>query len=260
MQYCRFSHQNVIRYGLIEGQTITRTLNQTPRSFSDFDSGEKSDLQLNAVRLLAPVEPTKIVCVGRNYREHAKELNHAIPTEPLLFFKPPSSIIGPDDNIQRPADLSERVDYEGELGVVIGKRCFRLREGDDVRAYILGYTCVNDVTARDLQNKDNQWARAKGFDTFCPVGPVVVDGLDPWKGVRVQTHVNRELRQNGVTSDFLFPLDLLLRYITSVMTLEPGDLIATGTPQGVSPVKAGDVVEVTVEGVGTLRNPLVDRK
>lgn len=260
MQYCRFSYQDVTRYGLIEGQKITRTLSLAPRSFSDFERGEGNDLPVTSVRLLAPVEPTKIVCVGRNYREHAKELNHAIPTEPLLFFKPPSSIIGPDDNIQRPGDISERVDYEGELGVVIGKRCFRLREGEDVRPYILGYTCVNDVTARDLQNKDNQWARAKGFDTFCPVGPVVVDGLDPWKGVRVQTHVNGELRQNGVTSDFLFPLDVLLRYITSVMTLEPGDLIATGTPQGVSPVKAGDVVEVTVEGVGTLRNPLEDRK
>jgi 2-keto-4-pentenoate hydratase/2-oxohepta-3-ene-1,7-dioic acid hydratase in catechol pathway len=260
VQYCRFFHQKVVRYGLIEGQTITRTFNRAPLAFADFDAGEESNLALGDVRLLAPVEPGKIVCVGRNYREHAKELNHAIPTEPLLFFKPPSSIIGPNDNIERPADITERVDYEGEMGVVIGKRCFRLREGEDVRPYILGYTCVNDVTARDLQNKDNQWARAKGFDTFCPVGPVVADGLDPWKGVRVQTHVNGELRQDGITSDFLFPLDLLLRYITSVMTLEPGDLIATGTPQGVSPVKAGDVVEVTVEGVGTLRNPLLDRK
>ena len=260
MQYCRFSHQNVVLYGLIDGAAITRTLTQSPRAFSDFDRGEKTDLPLDTVRLLAPVEPSKIVCIGRNYREHARELDHAIPTEPLVFLKPPSSIIGPEDTIERPADLSERVDYEGELGVVIGKRCSRLREGDDVRPYILGYTCVNDVTARDLQNKDGQWSRAKGFDTFCPVGPVVVAGLDPWKGVRVQTHVNGELRQNGVTTDFLFPLDLVMRYITNAMTLEPGDLIATGTPQGVGPVKAGDVVEVTVEGVGTLRNPLVDRR
>ena len=259
MQYCRFSYQDVVHYGLIEGQTITRLLRRAPRAFSDFEAGEAGKIPLNAVRLLAPVEPTKVVCVGRNYREHAKELNHDIPTEPLIFFKPPSSIIATEEKIQRPNDLSERVDYEGEMGVVIGKRCFRVREGEDVRPYILGYTCVNDVTARDLQNKDNQWARAKGFDTFCPVGPVVADGLDPWKGVRVQTHVNGELKQNGTTTDFLFPLDLLLRYITSVMTLEPGDLIATGTPQGVSPVKAGDIVEVTVEGVGTLRNPLVDR-
>jgi 2-keto-4-pentenoate hydratase/2-oxohepta-3-ene-1,7-dioic acid hydratase in catechol pathway len=260
VQYCRFSYQDSSRYGLIEGETITRSLSRAPHAFSDFEGAEATNLPLGSVKLLAPVEPTKIVCVGRNYREHAKELNHAIPAEPLLFFKPPSSIIGPADNIERPADLSERVDYEGEMGVVIAKRCFRLPEGEDVRPYILGYTCVNDVTARDVQSKDNQWTRGKGFDTFCPVGPVVVAGLDPWKGVRVQTHVNGELRQDGITSDFLFPLDLLLRYITSVMTLEPGDLIATGTPQGVGPVKAGDVVEVTVDGVGTLRNPLVDRK
>ena len=266
MQYCRFSHEGVGRYGLIETvdgkQTITRTLAHAPRAFSDFRNGEPSALLLSSVQLLPPVDTatTKIVCIGRNYREHAKELNHPIPTEPLFFFKPQSSLIGPGDEIQRPADLSERVDYEGELGVVIGKRCYRLREDEDVRPYILGYTCVNDVTARDLQNKDAQWSRAKGFDTFCPVGPVVVDDLDPWKGIRVQTRVNGELRQNGVTTDFLFPLDQLLRHITAVMTLEPGDLIATGTPVGVSPVKAGDVVEVTVEGVGTLRNPVVDRK
>jgi 2-keto-4-pentenoate hydratase/2-oxohepta-3-ene-1,7-dioic acid hydratase in catechol pathway len=260
VQYCRFSQNNAVRYGLIEHQTITRTLGQAPQAFADFDRGEKVEIPLDSVRLLAPVEPSKIVCIGRNYREHAKELNHAIPTEPLFFFKPPSSIIGPGDTIERPADLSERVDYEGELAVVIGKRCFRLRDDEDVRPYILGYSCLNDVIARDLQNKDGQWSRAKGFDTFCPVGPVVAGGLDPWKGVRVQTRVNGELKQDGVTTDFLFPLDRLLRHITAVMTLEPGDLIATGTPQGVSPVKAGDVVEVSVEGVGTLLNPLVDRK
>ena len=260
MQYCRFSHQGVSRFGLIEGSTITRTLEHAPHAFADFERGEQSDIAVSAVRLLAPVEPTKIVCIGRNYREHAKELNNPVPTEPLVFLKPPSSIIGPEEEIRRPADLSERVDYEGELGVVIAKRCSRLREGEDVRPYILGYTCVNDVTARDLQNKDGQWSRAKGFDTFCPVGPVVADGLDPWKGVRVETRVNGEVRQSGVTTDFIFPLDVIVRYITAAMTLEPGDVIATGTPSGVGPVKAGEVVEVTVEGVGTLRNPLVDRK
>jgi len=144
--------------------------------------------------------------------------------------------------------------------VVIGKRCYCLRESDDVKPYIVGYTCLNDVTARDLQNKDGQWTRAKGFDTFCPVGPVVAEGLDPWKGVRVQSRVNGELRQNGTTADFLFPLDVLVRFISQVMTLEPGDVIATGTPAGVGSLKAGDVVEVTVEGVGTLRNPVVDRE
>jgi 2-keto-4-pentenoate hydratase/2-oxohepta-3-ene-1,7-dioic acid hydratase in catechol pathway len=146
------------------------------------------------------------------------------------------------------------------LAVVIGRRCYCLPESVDVRPYIVGYTCLNDVTARDLQNKDGQWTRAKGFDTFCPVGPVVADGLDPWKGVRVQSRVNGELRQNGTTADFLFPLDVLIRFISQVMTLEPGDVIATGTPAGVGSLKAGDLVEVTVEGVGTLRNPVVDRE
>ena len=154
--------------------------------------------------------------------------------------------------------LSQRVDHEGELGVVIGKRCYRLRESDDVRPYILGYTCINDVTARDLQEKDGQWTRAKGFDTFCPVGPVVAEQLDPWKGVSVQTRVNGHLRQNGTTVDFLFPLDVLIRFISQVMTLEPGDLIATGTPAGVGPLQPGDTVEVTVEGVGTLKNSVVN--
>jgi len=263
MQYCRFQYGSETRYGLIEGvggkQVITRTLVKGPQSFSGFDSGEKSDLSLGGVRLLVPAEPSKIVCIGRNYREHAIELEHAIPTEPLFFLKPPSSLIGPDEEIRRPMDLSQRVDYEGELAVVVGKRCYRLSEKDDVRHYIAGYTCLNDVTARDLQNKDGQWSRAKGFDTFCPVGPVVADGLDPWKGVRVQTRVNGQIRQDGTTADFLFPLDMLVRFISAVMTLEPGDVIATGTPKGVGPLEARGVVEVTVEGVGTLRNPVVDR-
>ncbi len=264
MPYCRFQHDAAIRYGMIESTrgepTITRTLATPPHSFGDFERGEASDLPLSTVRLLAPVAPTKIVCIGRNYREHAKELDHPVPTEPLFFLKPPSSLIGPEDEIRRPVALSQRVDYEGEMGVVIGKRCYRLQEGDDVRPYILGYTCVNDVTARDLQNKDGQWTRAKGFDTFCPVGPVVAEGLDPWKGVRVESRVNGHLRQNGTTADFLFPLDLLLRFISQVMTLEPGDLIATGTPAGVGPLQAGDAVEVSVDGVGTLRNTVTDLK
>lgn len=263
MQYCRFQRQDGARYGFIENvagrPTITGTLTKAPQSFSEFERAEKSELQLSAVRLLAPAEPGKIVCIGRNYREHAKELDHPIPTEPLIFLKPPSSLIGPDDEIRRPAELSQRVDYEGELAVVIGRRCYCLRQSDDVRPYIVGYTCLNDVTARDLQNKDGQWTRAKGFDTFCPVGPVVAEGLDPWKGVRVQSRVNGELRQDGTTADFLFPLDMLVRFISQVMTLEPGDIIATGTPAGVGALKAGDLVEVTVEGVGTLRNPVVDR-
>ncbi|HEY4900336.1 MAG TPA: fumarylacetoacetate hydrolase family protein, partial [Terriglobales bacterium] len=223
-----------------------------------FDRGASVEIPLTSVRLLAPATPSKIVCIGRNYREHAKELNHPIPTEPLIFLKPPSSVLAPGDSILRPVALSQRVDHEGELGVVIGKRCHGLRERDDVREFILGYTCVNDVTARDLQNKDGQWSRAKGFDTFCPFGPTVVSGLDPWSGVRVQTRVNGEIRQDGTTADFLFPLDVIVRYISQVMTLEPGDLIATGTPAGVGPLQLGDTVEVTVEGVGSLSNPVAD--
>jgi len=263
MKYCRFLHGGASRYGLIESvggaQRITRAVTQAPHSEADFESGAKSDLALDAVRLLAPGEPSKIVCIGRNYREHAKELDHPIPTEPLFFLKPPSSVIGPGDEIRRPVDLSQRVDYEGELAAVVGKRCYRLREDEDVMPYIVGYTCLNDVTTRDLQNKDGQWSRAKGFDTFCPIGPVVADGLDPWKGVRVQTRVNGALRQDGTTADFLFAMDVLLRFIANVMTLEPGDVIATGTPAGVGPLQAGDTVEITVEGIGTLSNPVVDR-
>jgi 2-keto-4-pentenoate hydratase/2-oxohepta-3-ene-1,7-dioic acid hydratase in catechol pathway len=214
-------------------------------------------LPLDQAVLLPPVEPSKIVCVGRNYREHAAELGNEVPAEPLLFFKPPSSLLPPGGTILRPK-VSERTDYEGELGVVIGRQCHRLRDDEDVRPYILGYTCVNDFTARDLQNKDGQWTRAKGFDTFCPVGPLVVEGLDPWSGVQVETRVNGDVRQSGNTRDFIFALDVIVRYISQVMTLKPGDLIATGTPKGVGPVIAGDVIEVSIEGIGSLRNTIAD--
>ena len=154
--------------------------------------------------------------------------------------------------------ISQRVDHEGELGVVIGKTCCRPAADADIRQYILGYTCVNDVTARDLQEKDGQWSRAKGFDTFCPVGPIVTDEIDPWAGIGVETRVNGEVRQNGNTRDFIFQLDVVIRYIAQAMTLYPGDLIPSGTPSGVGPVVAGDNMEVSVEGVGTLRNPVAD--
>jgi len=264
MKYCRFQLGDQTHYGLIESSAgedrITRVLLKPPQE-ADGDTNDlptkwMDHLSLAEATLLAPVQPSKIVCVGRNYREHAAELGHDVPTEPLIFLKPPSSLLAPGQNIRRPG-ISQRTDYEGELGVVIGKACYRLAT-DDVRPYILGYTCVNDFTARDLQNKDNQWARAKGFDTFCPVGPIATDEIDPWNGVGVETRVNGQIRQQGNTRDFIFGLDVILRYISQVMTLGPGDLIATGTPQGVGPVVAGDVIEVSVEGVGTLRNSVVD--
>jgi 2-keto-4-pentenoate hydratase/2-oxohepta-3-ene-1,7-dioic acid hydratase in catechol pathway len=262
MKICRFQHAGNILHGLIEDvagtSTITRTLDRFPFGIGDFDSADRGNFPLAEVRLLAPSQPSKIVCVGRNYREHAKELNHEIPTSPLIFLKPPPAVIADGEPIRRPHTLSQRVDHEGELGVVIGRRCFGLRDDEDVRPYILGYTCVNDVTARDLQNTDGQWTRAKGFDTFCPIGPVIVDGLDLWKGIHIETRLNGQTRQSGTTADFIFPLDIILRYITSVMTLEAGDVIATGTPAGVGPMEPGDVVEVTVEGVGNLRNPVVN--
>jgi len=265
MKYCRFQQDGQAHYGLVEPvagrEAIVRIMLTAPEG-ADGDLESLRTRRIEAVplaeaSLLPPVQPSKIVCVGRNYREHAAELGNEVPQEPLIFFKPPSALLSPGGTILRPA-VSERTDYEGELGVVIGRRCSRLGDGDDIRPYILGYTCVDDFTARDLQNKDGQWTRAKGFDTFCPVGPVVVEGLDPWVGVQVETRVNGEVRQSGNTRDFIFPLDVIVRYISQVMTLEPGDLIATGTPKGVGPVNAGDVVEVSVEGVGVLRNPVAN--
>jgi 2-keto-4-pentenoate hydratase/2-oxohepta-3-ene-1,7-dioic acid hydratase in catechol pathway len=265
MKYCRFQLNGQAHYGLVESvagrDSILRILLTAPEESDGDVEGLRTrriePIALEEAALLAPVRPSKIVCVGRNYREHAAELGHEVPKEPLLFFKPSSSLLAPGGVVRRPK-LSERVDYEGELCVVIGKTCYQPPAGEDMRQYILGYTCLNDVTARDWQNKDGQWARAKGFDTSCPVGPVVADGLDPWPGVGVETRVNGVVRQSGNTRDFIFPLDVVIRYIAQVMTLFPGDLIATGTPQGVGPVVAGDVMEISVEGVGTLRNSVVD--
>ncbi len=268
MKYCRFELNGSAHYGLVESvagsneDEITRLLLQAPQD-SDGDveglpSRRMDRIPLAQASLLPPVQPSKIICVGRNYREHAAELGNEVPQEPLLFLKPPSSLLPPGGTILRPK-VSARTDYEGELGVVIARRCHQLAESEDVRPYILGYTCVNDFTARDLQNKDGQWTRAKGFDTFCPVGPVVADGLDPWAGVQVETRVNGEVRQSGTTRDFIFPLDAVIRYISQIMTLEPGDLISTGTPQGVGPVVAGDAIEVSIEGIGQLRNPVADQ-
>jgi 2-keto-4-pentenoate hydratase/2-oxohepta-3-ene-1,7-dioic acid hydratase in catechol pathway len=264
MRYCYFQFKGKPEYGLVESiaghDEITRLLSDAPDHsgrIADVASKKMDPIPIEEAAILAPVHPSKIVCVGRNYRAHAAEMGNDAPAEPLIFLKPPSSIIAPGKSIVRPK-ASQHTDYEGELGVIIGRRCSKLTPDQDVRPYILGYTAVNDFTARDLQKKDAQWTRGKGFDTFCPVGPLVTDEIDPWKGVRVATKVNGKIKQDGNTKDFIFALDVIIRYVAAFMTLLPGDLIATGTPEGVGPVLAGDRIEVTVEGVGTLRNSVVD--
>src|SRR6266566_9825703 len=207
---------------------------------------------LSDLNLLPPVTPSKILCVGRNYRDHAAELGNEVPKEPLLFLKPPSALLAPKGVVRLPA-ISTRVDYEGELGIVIARRCHKIGPDEDVRPYIRGYVCVNDVTARDIQKSDGQWTRGKGFDTFCPVGPHIETELYP-QDVLVETRVNGVQRQSARTSLMAFPVLFLMRWISRMMTLFPGDVIATGTPAGVGPLVAQDVVEVSVEGIGTLRN------
>jgi 2-keto-4-pentenoate hydratase/2-oxohepta-3-ene-1,7-dioic acid hydratase in catechol pathway len=256
MRYCKYlSSENgtfLPRYALVEKRNgalwatlpmqapqedlNTRILGGVPIPTLDVDF---EPAPLDDLHLLPPVTPSKILCVGRNYRDHAAELGNDVPTEPLLFLKPPSALLGPKGTIRMPA-ISNRVDYEGELGIVIGRRCYRIGPDEDVRPYIRGYVCVNDVTARDIQKSDGQWTRGKGFDTFCPVGPIVSDEIDPCgfgdkagAPVTVTTRLNGVVKQQGSTRDLIFPIAHLLRYITATMTLEPGDLIPTGTPAGV---------------------------
>jgi 2-keto-4-pentenoate hydratase/2-oxohepta-3-ene-1,7-dioic acid hydratase in catechol pathway len=207
------------------------------------------------MKLHEPIAPSKIVCVGRNYREHAAELGNKMPDEPLLFLKAPSAIIFSGDEIVLPKQ-SQQVEHEGELGVVIGRVARNIASEEDPLRYVLGYTCVNDVTARDLQRKDVQFTRGKSFDTFCPVGPWIETDIDP-QNVTVETRINGEVKQKGNTADMAFPVSFLIRYISEIMTLYPGDLIATGTPAGVSRMKAGDTVEVEVSGIGILQNRVV---
>jgi 2-keto-4-pentenoate hydratase/2-oxohepta-3-ene-1,7-dioic acid hydratase in catechol pathway len=212
-------------------------------------------IPVEKVELLAPVRPSKIVCIGLNYHAHVKASYSAdeAPENPLIFLKPPSSIIGPHGKIVHP-EASERVDYEAELGVVIGTQACNVSREEAI-SHVFGYTCVNDVTARDLQKKDGQWSRAKGFDTFCPVGPWIVTDYD-YRDVLVEGIHNGETRQSGRTSQMIFPVDYLISYISQVMTLEPGDLISTGTPSGIAPMKSGDTIVVRVEGIGSLENSM----
>jgi len=264
MKYCRFLFEKQTHYGEVqdrEGEPWITRLIAAPEEDRAFrlEHGRETSwsfgfelMPLAAADLLAPVTPSKIVCVGRNYREHVKELGHELPAEPLIFLKPPSALHSPGGVVRMPA-LSARVDYEGELVVVIGRRVRHLNEQAWLSA-VRGFSLANDVTARDLQSKDGQWTRAKGFDTFCPIGPIVSDELDPGSGLTLETRVNGELRQQGSTLDFIFPIPRLLAFISSVMTLLPGDIVLTGTPSGVGPLKAGDSVEVSIPGLGVLAN------
>jgi 2-keto-4-pentenoate hydratase/2-oxohepta-3-ene-1,7-dioic acid hydratase in catechol pathway len=258
-KYCRIAHPSLEgpRYAMV----IESTVHTLPYEFiyedlQFMDSGPT--FELDEVKLLAPVRPSKIVCVGRNYREHAAELGNKMPDEPLLFLKAPSAIIGPEERIEIPS-ASQQVEHEGELGVIIGFPARNISDRDSGLGCVFGYTCLNDVTARDLQRKDVQFTRGKSFDTFCPVGPFVITDLDP-DNATVTTRVNGEVKQNGNTRDMAFDVGFLIRYISAIMTLYPGDLIATGTPAGVSRMKHGDVVEVEVGGVGILRNQVYDPK
>ena len=257
MKICRYEVRDASsagsappRYGLIEGESVVE-ISGPP--WGQWSRGSRSS-RLTDVRLLAPVEPSKIVCIGRNYAAHAAELGNEVPKEPLMFLKPPSSIIGPEEAIAL-TKYSQKVEHEGELALVIGRRCSRLSDAEDALFFVLGYTCLNDVTARDLQKSDVQFTRGKGFDTFCPVGPHIETALDP-SDVLVETRVNGALRQSGMTSLMIYPPAFLVRWISRMMTLIPGDIIATGTPAGVGPLVAGDRVEVSIAGVGVLRNPV----
>jgi 2-keto-4-pentenoate hydratase/2-oxohepta-3-ene-1,7-dioic acid hydratase in catechol pathway len=240
----------IIRYTL-----NPRTLPTATDADPDVQRGELSNRPTGA-RLLPPCAPSKIVCVGRNYADHAAEFNHPAPPEPLIFLKPPSSLIGSGDAIVLPKG-SERVDYEGELGVVIGKRARHVK-APDAPSFILGYTCVNDVSARDFQRKDVQWTRGKGFDTFCAVGPCIIPRQEvDFDNLRVRAFLNGEKKQDASVKQMLFDVNAIIEYVSAFMTLEPGDLIATGTPSGVGPLQPGSNIRIEIEGIGVLENTAI---
>jgi len=251
LKYIRFlNSQSLIGYGMIEGEKV-RLLDG---AFLNPNSKPTSTLfSLDEVTLLAPVEPSKVICVGLNYALHAKELNHTLPEDPVIFMKPQTTVIGPDAEIIYPK-ISQRVDYEAELAVVIGKTIKDVTEIEAAEA-IFGYTCANDVTARDLQKKDGQWTRGKSFDTFCPIGPWVVTDIDP-SHIDIQLLLNGEIKQSSNTQYFISPVPKLVSFMSQVMTLYPGDVVLTGTPEGVGPMQPGDEVIVRIQTIGELRNTI----
>ncbi|MDQ3799310.1 MAG: fumarylacetoacetate hydrolase family protein [Acidobacteriota bacterium] len=255
MKICRFINKNQAeQYGALHNNRVfpfpeTNDVGGVPETLKLVES-----FDLSEIKFLPPATPSKIVCVGRNYAEHAAELGNEVPKEPLLFLKAPSSLITEGEAIVIP-EQSVQVEHEGELAIVIGRECRKLSDDDNPFEYVFGYTCLNDVTARDLQRKDGQFTRAKSFDTFCPIGAFIETELDV-SDLRVVTKVNGLVKQEGRTSQMVFPVDFLIRYISNMMTLNAGDIIATGTPSGVSKLNQGDVCEVKIEGVGSLRNPV----
>ena len=252
MKICRFINKNQELYGALHNNRVFPF--PDTKEFGDVTETLKliESFDLSEIKFLPPATPSKIVCVGRNYAEHAAELGNEVPKEPLLFLKAPSALITEGEAIIVP-EQSNQVEHEGELAVVIGRECSKLSESDNPFDYVFGYTCLNDVTARDLQRKDVQFTRAKSFDTFCPVGAFIETELDV-TDLRVVTKVNGIVKQDGRTSQMVFPVDFLIRYISKMMTLNAGDIIATGTPSGVSKLNRGDVCEVEIEGIGSLRN------
>jgi 2-keto-4-pentenoate hydratase/2-oxohepta-3-ene-1,7-dioic acid hydratase in catechol pathway len=246
MKIVRFAAGRKTGYGILKNDKIERIANPY-RSLK----GTGEFFKLSEVKLLAPCLPSKIIAIGLNYYSHAKEVKMDVPKEPLMFFKPSTSVIGPEDKIVRPAGC-QRLDYEAELGVVIGKKAVKVSK-EKALDYVLGYTCFNDVTARDWQKIDSQWARAKGSDTFSPIGPWIETELDP-DNVSVEAYLNGKQVQKGNTNDLVFNTVALVSYISNVITLLPGDVIATGTPAGIAPMQSGDVIEIVCSGIGTLKN------
>jgi len=250
MKIVRFAIDNKVRYGILDGESIQGIEDKPYRYLKPTDSY----YQLSEVKLLSPCLPSKIVALGLNYRAHAEEAKMPLPNAPLIFLKPSTAVIGPEENITYPS-TSHRVDYEGELGVVIKKPVWRVSI-EDALDYVLGYTCFNDTTARDLQSLDKQWTRAKGFNTFAAVGPCIETELDPGNVV-LETYINGEIKQQGNTNDLIYSIPELINFISHVMTLLPGDIIATGTPSGIGPMYPGDTVEIKIKPIGTLRNYVI---
>lgn len=249
MKYLKFLYNNKEQYGKFVDDKIHILCGNFLETQEE--SGEIVDEK--DVKILAPTKPSKIVCVGLNYVTHAKELGQELPVRPLIFLKPPTTVIGYKDKIKKPS-ICERLDYEGELGVVIGKRCKDIKP-EEAKDYIFGFTCLNDVTARDITTLDGQWTRGKSFDTFCPIGPYVETELD-YNNAHVKTILNGEVKQDDTTKNFVHNVDKVVSFISSAMTLEVGDVIATGTPHGISPMKHGDEIIIEIEGIGRLINTI----